>query len=407
MAEEKPRLARLTAIITQLQSKKIVTAKDIATKHGVSIRTVYRDIRTLEQSGIPIVTEEGKGYSIMEGYKLPPVMFTEEEANALITAEQLILRNKDQSLSDHYHNAIIKIRATLKNSQQEKSELLTTRIQIRNNLNNAKTSKFLIQLQSTITDFRVVKLTYFSLDHQLTERLVEPFALYTTNDNWVLIAFCRKRNDFRSFRLDCIQQMQITQERFEPQNMTLQQYMEECQKKWFATPDIPLTHARFTFAGNQRDKIMKNVKIEPFSIVGIEVRTTNKNSQAAKDIAELWQRFMSENLQDKIPNKTDTSVYSVYTDYEGDHTQPYTALLGCKVENLKSIPAGMTVKTFAGGEYVKITAKGDLMKGLIVSEWTRIWSMELNRAFTADFEVYGPKAQNPANAEVDFYIAVK
>ena len=70
MAEDKPRLARLTAIMTQLQSKRIVTARDIAEKHNVSIRTVYRDIRTLEKSGIPIITEEGKGYSIMEGYKL-------------------------------------------------------------------------------------------------------------------------------------------------------------------------------------------------------------------------------------------------------------------------------------------------------------------------------------------------
>jgi len=98
MPEEKTRLARLSAIVTQLQSKSIVTAKAIADRHNVSIRTVYRDIRTLEQSGIPIITEEGKGYSILDGYSLPPIMFTEAEALALITAEQLIGRNNDQSL---------------------------------------------------------------------------------------------------------------------------------------------------------------------------------------------------------------------------------------------------------------------------------------------------------------------
>ena len=87
--KEKPRLSRLTAIITQLQSKRIVTAKHLAERHNVSIRTIYRDIRALEKSGIPIITEEGKGYSIMEGYHLPPVLFTEDEANALITVEQL------------------------------------------------------------------------------------------------------------------------------------------------------------------------------------------------------------------------------------------------------------------------------------------------------------------------------
>ncbi len=76
MAEDKPRLARLTNILTQLQSKRIVTSIYLADEHNVSVRTMFRGIRTLEQSGISIVTEEGKGYSIMEGYRLPPVMFT-------------------------------------------------------------------------------------------------------------------------------------------------------------------------------------------------------------------------------------------------------------------------------------------------------------------------------------------
>ena len=98
MAKDKPRLTRLAAILTQLQSKKIVTAREIAEKHNVSLRTVYRDIKTIEHSGVPVFTEEGKGYSIVDGFNLPPVMFTEEEANALITAEKIIYRNKDLSL---------------------------------------------------------------------------------------------------------------------------------------------------------------------------------------------------------------------------------------------------------------------------------------------------------------------
>ena len=163
MDKEKPRLARLTAILTQLQSKRIVKAKDIAERHHVSIRTVYRDIRTLEKSGIPIVTEEGKGYSIMEGYKIPPVMFTQEEANALITAEQLIRQNKDQSLAEHYESAITKIKSVLNYTQKEKTELLTNRLQVRNNRENRKTSNFLIQLQATISNYQIVRIDYLSL----------------------------------------------------------------------------------------------------------------------------------------------------------------------------------------------------------------------------------------------------
>ncbi len=233
MVEEgKPRLARLTAIVTQLQSKQLVTARDIAKKHHISIRTVYRDIRTLEKSGIPIVTEEGKGYSIMEGYRLPPVMFTEEEANALVMAEQLILKNKEQSLVDHYQSAITKIKSILRGSQKTKLEFLAHRIQIRNNEHNEKTSNYLILLQSAIADFQMVKIKYLSLNDRQSERTIEPFALYTTQNNWILIAFCQKRNAFRAFRLDRIQQLWQTNNHFEPHEGTLEEFLEKCRKEW-------------------------------------------------------------------------------------------------------------------------------------------------------------------------------
>jgi predicted DNA-binding transcriptional regulator YafY len=252
MADDKPRLVRLTAILTQLQAKRMVTAKEIAEYHHISIRTVYRDIRALEMSGIPIVTEEGKGYTLMEGYRLPPVMFNEEEANALVTAEHLILRNKDHSFIEQYQNAISKIKSVLRLKQKENIEFLSSRIQIRNNANNEKTSHYLIQLQSHIAHFQVVNIKYLSLNKEQSERKIEPFALYTTNDNWILIAFCRKRNDFRAFRLDCIQQITLTQEYFEPHKITLDQYFEACRKKCLDTPDIPLSQAPTSFAENQK-----------------------------------------------------------------------------------------------------------------------------------------------------------
>ncbi len=238
--EEKPRISRLTAIITQLQSKQIVTAKEISEKHNVSVRTIYRDIRTLEKSGIPIVTEEGKGYSIMDGYKIPPVMFTQEEANALITAEQLIKKNKDQSLTEHYESAITKIKSVLKYKQKEKTELLTDRLQVRNNHKNEKTSNYLIKLQSTISNCQIIKIDYLSLENNRTIREIEPFALYTTQENWILIAFCKLKNDFRAFRLDCIEKLEILKQHFEPHKMTLEEYLEKCREKYKTTPDIPL-----------------------------------------------------------------------------------------------------------------------------------------------------------------------
>ena len=152
---------------------------------------------------------------------------------------------------------------------------------------------------------------------------------------------------------------------------------------------------------------MQNLTIEPFHVIGIAKRTSNVNGQAAKEIAELWQQFMSENILEKIPNKVDPSIYSLYTEYEGDYLKPYTAMLCCKVENLNNIPDGMLGKSIVGGSYVKLSTKGDLAKGIIVDQWTRIWEMDLDRAYTADFELFGEKAQDPSNAEVDFFIAVK
>ncbi len=152
---------------------------------------------------------------------------------------------------------------------------------------------------------------------------------------------------------------------------------------------------------------MNKVTVKAFKVIGISIRTTNENEQAAKDIGELWNKFMSEGILEKIPNKVDNTVYSIYTEYESDHTKPYTTVLGCKVEHLNEIPNGMVGKSFKGGKYVNFSTKGDLTKGLIVDKWTEIWKMDLDRVYSADFEVFGEKAQNPNDAEIDILIAVK
>ena len=231
MEEEKPRLSRLTAILTQLQSKRIVTATQLAERHNVSVRTIYRDIRTLEKSGIPIVTEEGKGYSIMEGYHLPPVLFTEEEANALITVEQLVIRNKDQSFSENVSSAIEKIKAILRYSQKGNADLLTDRVYFGGNNDKEKTSNNLMKLQSAIINFQILNIKYISSKSERSTRDIEPFAIYSTNGDFLLIAFCRLREDFRVFRIDFIETLVPQNEKFTPHNMTMQQYFEDYVKK--------------------------------------------------------------------------------------------------------------------------------------------------------------------------------
>jgi predicted transcriptional regulator YdeE len=152
---------------------------------------------------------------------------------------------------------------------------------------------------------------------------------------------------------------------------------------------------------------MSKQHINQFNMIGISVRTTNENMQAAKDIPALWNKFTAEQIAGKIPNKIDGTVYCIYTDYEKDHTKPYTTILGCKVKNLDHIPEGMTGKNIQAGDYTLFTAKGNIMQGSVYNEWMKIWDAGLPRAFTSDFEVYGTKAQNFENAEVDIFIAVQ
>lgn len=152
---------------------------------------------------------------------------------------------------------------------------------------------------------------------------------------------------------------------------------------------------------------MENQIIEPIYIIGIAVRTSNQNGQSAQDIPALWGRFYSENISAQLENKVNNDVYGIYTEYEGDYTQPYTTIVGHAVENLDLVPEGLKAIKIEGGPYLKKIAKGNLNEGVVFHAWQEIWQSDLNRAYQTDFEVYGKEAQNPEAAEVPIYIGVK
>ncbi|MDB5276366.1 MAG: YafY family transcriptional regulator [Ferruginibacter sp.] len=228
------RLSRLTAMLTQLQTKRVLTSTKLAEKFGVSVRTIYRDIKALEQAGVPIVTEEGKGYMLMEGYSVPPVMFTESEANALVTAEQLVLKNRDSSLSKEYTEAVNKIKAVLLYTTKEKADLLSKRIAVSAAMPGTSISNSLTFIQNALTDFKVLKITYQSEHKQeKTERKIEPFALYyNLEESWTLIAYCRLRKDYRMFRLSRISKLITLEEKFTPHKLTLKEYLDSKEKNF-------------------------------------------------------------------------------------------------------------------------------------------------------------------------------
>lgn len=152
---------------------------------------------------------------------------------------------------------------------------------------------------------------------------------------------------------------------------------------------------------------MQKVSITPFKVIGISVRTSNLHGKAAQDIPQLWGRFIAEDIAAKIPNKLDGRIFCIYTNYDGDHNLPYDTILGCSVSSLDDIPEGMTSLEISGSEYDQFTVKGDLTQGLVYHAWEDIWERQLDRKYTADFEIYDERAQDRHNATVDILVGVK
>lgn len=205
------RLTRITAILIQLQSKKIVTAKEIAERFEVSLRTVYRDIKTLEEAGVPIGSENGVGYFIVDGYSLPPIMITEEEANALLIAEKFISNQRDSSLIKDFTSLLIKIKSVLRDTEKENLSKLEDRI-IPSYFKKTIDSGWLSMIQKAIGNTQVLEIKYHSIyKDEKTTRKIEPLGIYFTENNaWVVIAYCRLRKELREFRLDRITEAKTT-----------------------------------------------------------------------------------------------------------------------------------------------------------------------------------------------------
>jgi predicted transcriptional regulator YdeE len=141
-------------------------------------------------------------------------------------------------------------------------------------------------------------------------------------------------------------------------------------------------------------------------IVGISIRTSNENGQSAIDIPLLWNKFLSENLSAKIPNKISDNVYCIYTDYESDFTKPYTTILGCTVSSLNEPPEGFTATTIQKGNYMRFVAKGRLSDNIVFLEWQKIWNSDIKRTYRCDYEVYDEKSKDSENAEVEIFISI-
>jgi predicted DNA-binding transcriptional regulator YafY len=204
------RIDRLFGMLTLLPTKKFVTAENIAEKFGISIRTVYRDIKALGEQGIPISFEPHKGYFVVQGYFLPPVSFSSEEANALLLMEALVYGFADKSIQTHYSSALNKVKAVLRTPQKEKLEFLNNNIRLQVPPCFNQNFEYLSQVQDAISEKRIINLAYKNNNSEVSERQVEPIGLVFYALNWHLIAWCHLRQEYRDFRVSRILKIKST-----------------------------------------------------------------------------------------------------------------------------------------------------------------------------------------------------
>lgn len=210
------RVDRLLALILYLQSRRVVTAEEMAQHFELSIRTIYRDLAALGEAGVPIAAEAGVGYTLMKGYNLPPVNFSAEEASALVTAAMLVQQFTDESIRTQMNSALLKVRAILPRERQEQIARLES------GLATTATARLPVQadlglLQQALAHRRLLRFQYRgSGKTESTERTVEPFGLVYYTQRWHLIAWCRTRKDYRDFRADRMTSVVALEETFQP-----------------------------------------------------------------------------------------------------------------------------------------------------------------------------------------------
>ncbi|HLS95101.1 helix-turn-helix transcriptional regulator [Sphingobacterium allocomposti] len=224
------RFHRIIAIYFQLQGRSIVKAQDLAQRFDVSVRTIYRDIRALEQAGIPIYGEAGTGYSLTEGYKLPPTSFTKDEILSIAASEKLMQKFVDPDLFRHFSTAIDKVRSYLRYSDKNNIMHLEDNLVMQRSsaMFNEAVPDALSVLFESISLQKIAELTYQAIHrNEPNERRIEAVGIFHEGHFWYFIAYCHLREDYRQFRIDRIQKIKRTDDPFTRKHKPLHYYLDK------------------------------------------------------------------------------------------------------------------------------------------------------------------------------------
>jgi len=228
------RIDRVSAILIHLQTKKFVTAEEIANRFEISKRTIYRDLKALEEAGVPLGAEPGKGYYLVDGYHLPPVMFTHEEASAMLTAEKMVEKLTDRSVFENFLSAMMKIRSVLPDREKQYISDLNSNIEVLYNMKTEFPNNYMSDIQYALAHKQTLTIDYKSIykNEQTIDRTIEPVGICFYSLTWHLIGWCRMRSEYRDFRVDRITRLVINIETFKPRrSLSLREHFNELSQK--------------------------------------------------------------------------------------------------------------------------------------------------------------------------------
>jgi len=210
------RTDRMLAIMLHLQSRRYTRGEDLAERFEVSVRTVYRDVQALGEAGVPVVATPGYGYTLMPGYFLPPLMLTPDEAGAILLGAAFVAEQVDAPYRQAVETARQKIEKLLPDATRDEVEFLrdTLRFVARVAPPDPIIEARLSTLRRAIQRRQVLRLTYRARHGEPSARDVEPHGLISVGGRWIMAAYCRSRADMRHFRLDRIDAVAPTGERF-------------------------------------------------------------------------------------------------------------------------------------------------------------------------------------------------
>jgi predicted DNA-binding transcriptional regulator YafY len=213
------RTDRLLALVLELQRKGKSRAEDLAATFEISKRTVYRDVQALCEAGVPVVTLPGQGYSLMQGYFLPPLSFTTDEATMLLLGSDFVSQHFDSQYKAAAELASRKIEAVLSHKLRDEVAYLQNSISLVPFHSNFSEHEALKKLRRAIIECKTARMLYntrFSGDgtSKQNTRDVDPYGLVNFMGNWYLVGYCHLRREVRNFRLDRIAQLTILEEGF-------------------------------------------------------------------------------------------------------------------------------------------------------------------------------------------------